>query len=166
MKLSVLLSIISVAAAANVQYCQNRNVTSDEQLHLWNDFVGLFYYDKNVTGALTKYFRADLKEHAPTAPPGTVNDTIVGLTGLLAISNFSIFHTALVNNIGWVHLRQDTKGSAPEAIADIFQFATNGSCIVEHWDITQARDATPVNPIALWDPNPTVLPDPRLKTSK
>ncbi|KAH8749602.1 hypothetical protein BGZ57DRAFT_914870 [Hyaloscypha finlandica] len=52
-------------------------------------------------------------------------------------------HAGNYNNTRRVHLGQDTQGVAQVAIADIFQFS--GSCIVEHWDITQERPANPVN---------------------
>jgi hypothetical protein len=162
MKLNIFLSIISVASAAKAPYCPNYSVSSTEQVRIFNEFVGKFYYDKNIKAAFNDHFSPSWKEHAPTALPGTLNDTIGALTGLAAITNFTVFHTAIHNNTGWVHIRQDTQGSAPEAIADIFQFGYNGtvgdhgSCIVEHWDITQERPANPVNPIALWDPNPPV----------
>jgi predicted SnoaL-like aldol condensation-catalyzing enzyme len=148
MKLNVLLSIVSVASAAS--YCPSRAATSTEQISICNEFVQKFYYAKNIRAAFVDHFSPNWIEHAPTAPPGTLNQTIDALTALAAISNFTVFHTRIYNNTSWVHLRQDTRGSTPVAIADIFQF--NGSCIVEYWDITQERPANPVNPLALWSP--------------
>jgi len=36
----------------------------------------------------------------------------------------------------------------PIALADIYRM--DGTCIVEHWDVTQARPANATNPIAMF----------------
>ena len=149
MKLNVVFSLLSVASATS--YCPSRPATATEQISIWNEFVQKFYYAKNMKAAFNDHFSTSWIEHAPSAPPGTLNQTIDALTGLVAISNFTVFHSTIYNNTGLVHLRQDTQGSAPVAIADIFQF--NGSCIVEHWDITQEKTANAPNPLALWSPS-------------
>ena len=146
MKLTFWLSLLSVASA--ISYCPPRPATTAEQTTIFYELVTKFYLKKNIRAAFEDHFSPQWTEHSPLAPPGTLNDTITALSGLAAISNFTIIHAGFYNNTGYVHLRQDTQGSAPEAIADIFGY--NGTCVVEHWDITQAKPNNSVNPLAMW----------------
>jgi predicted SnoaL-like aldol condensation-catalyzing enzyme len=146
MMLNIFLSLLTVASATS--YCPSRPANNTEQISIFHQFVQKFYLDKNIKAAFDDHFSPQWIEHSPDAPPGTLDQTISALTSLAAISNFTIIHAGFYNNTGYVHLRQDTNGTAPVAIADIFGF--NGSCVVEHWDITQARPANPVNPNAMW----------------
>lgn len=146
MKTNLLCYFFTAAAATS--YCPPRPANHTEQLVIFHEFVQKFYVDKNVKAAFTDHFNQTYIEHNANAPLGTLQDTITGLTGLFAISNFTIMHSTFSNSTGWVHFRQDTQGSEPEAIVDVLKF--NGSCIVEHWDVEQARPTNPANPLALW----------------
>lgn len=52
------------------------------------------------------------------------------------------------NSIGFIHVRVDEAGEEPIALADIYRM--EGTCLVEHWDVTQARPANATNPIAMF----------------
>lgn len=52
------------------------------------------------------------------------------------------------NNIGFIHVRVNEAGEEPIALADIYRM--EGTCLVEHWDVTQARPANATNPIAMF----------------
>ena len=51
------------------------------------------------------------------------------------------------NNIGLIHVRINEEPE-PIALADIYRM--DGTCIVEHWDVTQARPANATNGIAMF----------------
>lgn len=146
MKLNVFLSILSIASAAS--YCPSRAADPAEQLSILNQFIQKFYINKDVPTAFADHFDRNYIEHNPNALSGWNETNIAGLAGLIASSNFTIMHSALDNNAGYVHFRQDTSGSPPTAIVDVVRF--NGSCIVEHWDVSEARPENTVNPLAMW----------------
>lgn len=52
------------------------------------------------------------------------------------------------NNIGFIHVRVNEANEEPIALADIYRM--DGTCIVEHWDVTQARPTNATNPIAMF----------------
>ena len=52
------------------------------------------------------------------------------------------------NNIGFIHVRVNEADEEPIALADIYRM--DGTCLVEHWDVTQARPANATNPIAMF----------------
>ncbi len=52
------------------------------------------------------------------------------------------------NDIGLIHVRVDEEGHLPIALADIYRM--NGTCIVEHWDVTQETPRNATNPIAMF----------------
>lgn len=47
-----------------------------------------------------------------------------------------------------MHFREDVAGAPPTAVVDILKF--EGTCVVEHWDVAQARPENPSNPRAMW----------------
>lgn len=60
----------------------------------------------------------------------------------------TVLRQSFDNNIGFAHVRVDEPGEEPIALADIYRM--EGTCIVEHWDVTQARPANATNPIAMF----------------
>ncbi|TVY83533.1 hypothetical protein LSUE1_G002201 [Lachnellula suecica] len=146
MNFVLFLSLFSMASAAS--FCPSRAVDAKEQVDIWGLFVKKFYFDKEVQTAFADHIASDFIEHNPDALSGWNQTNIAGLAGLISESNFTVMHDAFSNNTGYMHIRQDTSGAQPLAIADIFRF--NGSCIVEHWDIQQARPVDPINPLAMW----------------
>ena len=60
----------------------------------------------------------------------------------------TVLRQSFDNNIGFIHVRVDEPGEEPIALADIYRM--DGTCIVEHWDVTQARPANATNPIAMF----------------
>jgi hypothetical protein len=99
MKLNFFLPILSVTSATS--YCPSRSANSTEQLSIFNQFVQKFYYMQYIKSAFKGHFYSpSWVEHSPDASPGTLDQTIIALTGLTAISNFAIYHTGFYNNTG------------------------------------------------------------------
>ena len=61
---------------------------------------------------------------------------------------FIVLRQSFDNNIGFAHVRVNQVGEPPLALADIYRM--EGTCIVEHWDVTQYLPANATNPIALF----------------
>lgn len=60
----------------------------------------------------------------------------------------TVLRQSFDNNIGFIHVRVDEANEEPIALADIYRM--DGTCIVEHWDVTQSRPANATNPIAMF----------------
>ena len=54
-------------------------------------------------------------------------------------------HETFEGGIGFVHLNV---AGGQLAVADVFRL--NGTCVMEHWDVDQARPANATNPLALF----------------
>jgi len=141
------LSFLSIIAAARAATCPPVSSTPEEQLASFNAFVQKFYYDKNVKAAFLDHVDVNYIQHNPNALSGrqTAIDTLSPVIGQFKIT---LLNKGFVDNRGWVHYRMDIGGSQPQAILDLFRF--NGSCIMEHWDVAQARPTNPKNPLAMW----------------
>ena len=60
----------------------------------------------------------------------------------------TVLRHAFENDTGFIHVRVDEEGHRPIALADIYRM--NGTCVVEHWDVTQERPGNATNPIAMF----------------
>ena len=70
------------------------------------------------------------------------------LSAVIPYVPFIVLRQNFDNNIGFAHVRVNQEGEAPLALADIYRM--EGTCIVEHWDVTQYLPANATNPIALF----------------
>ena len=63
-------------------------------------------------------------------------------------ADFTVLRSSFDNDVGFVHLKIVPATGEPIAVADIYRM--QGSCIVEHWDVEQARPDNATNPIAMF----------------
>ena len=150
MKLSTLAGAFAATiglASAAAPYCPPRPASEAEQAAIFDEFVHKLYVDHNVSGALLDHGDVNWIEHDPMAVSGR-QVVIDALSGFLPTTKQTFIHKGFVNGTGFTHFREDVPGQAPTAIADFFRF--DGTCIMEHWDVSQTRDPNAANPIALW----------------
>jgi len=148
MKFTIFLSLLSLGAAS---YCPSIPATPIEQTQILDEFISKFYIQKNVTKAFSDHFSPAVIEHDPDSPGnGWTPDSLGPLQNLISSSNLTMMHWGVADNIGYVHIRQDTEGQLPEGLVDIVRFDVGGSCIVEHWDVQQTRLPNATNPNAMW----------------
>ncbi len=144
--LTTFLSLLSLSTAAS--FCPSRPSTTTEQTDIFYQFVRKFYLNKDVKTAFADHFDRNYTEHNPNASSGWTEDSIGGLASFIASANFTIIHAGFYNNTGYVHFREDADGSPPTAVVDVLKF--DGTCVVEHWDVAQAKPTNAPNPLALW----------------
>jgi predicted SnoaL-like aldol condensation-catalyzing enzyme len=143
---SAVLAISTVSATPN---CPGREVTPEEQLSIFKSFVHLFYVAKDIPTAFQTHVAESYIQHNPGFKSGRqiAQD---GLSKFVPMVNFTVAKISLTDNTGWVLAKQVGPGKEGyNAVVDIFRM--DGSCVVEHWDVIQARPANPVNPLALFD---------------
>jgi predicted SnoaL-like aldol condensation-catalyzing enzyme len=145
MKLNIFLPLLSLASAAT--FCPSRPAETAEQLTIFYQFVQKFIINKDVKSAFTEHVDENCIQHNPNLLSGR-QKAIDALTPFVAMSNFTILHAGFYNNTGYIHYRVDTSGAKPTVAADIVRM--EGSCIMDHWDVTQVRPENPINPLALW----------------
>ncbi|KAJ5702279.1 hypothetical protein N7488_009827 [Penicillium malachiteum] len=127
-------------------YCPGREADEDEQKEIFMSFLQALYVEKNASKAFETHVALNIIEHDPNDTQD--RDAIVArLSQILAFANFSVLASSFSNSIGLAHLRLN-QDPEPAALADIYRM--EGSCIVEHWDVTQYRPANSTNPIAMF----------------
>jgi predicted SnoaL-like aldol condensation-catalyzing enzyme len=128
-------------------YCPGHHVSEHHKRKLFNDFVNVFYKQKDVPDAYNTFVAEDLIEHNPFTPDGR-EAGIAALTGLIAASDIELVHVLFDGCIGAVHSMFTLPGQPFLAIADFFRY--DGSCIVEHWDVSESVPANATNPHPLF----------------
>jgi predicted SnoaL-like aldol condensation-catalyzing enzyme len=151
MKFTVLSSaaIAVTAVSAAAANCPGHPVTSFEQLEIFKAFVHDFYVAKDIPKAFQTHVAENYIQHNPSFKSGrqVAQD---GLSKFIPTLNITVAKISLSNNTGWVFAKQETAGKPGyTAVVDLFRM--DGSCVVEHWDVVQARPATPSNPLAMFD---------------
>ncbi|EEY23487.1 hypothetical protein D7B24_009336 [Verticillium nonalfalfae] len=130
--------------------CPPQSANPWQQRAILADFVEAFFVEQNATKAILNHIAEDYIQHNPGALSGRQNalDALVPFLSLPGV-NLTVLRQGFENNLAFIHSRLDIDGVAqPTAIVDIFRF--NGTCIVEHWDVVQARDPNSINPLALF----------------
>jgi len=127
-------------------YCPPKPASEAQQRELFFDFVYDLYTLKNATLAFETYVAVDLIEHDPFDAQGRAPNE-AKLNGILPYASFDVLRYNFDSNIGLIHVRVNEEPE-PIALADIYRM--DGTCIVEHWDVTQARPANATNPIAMF----------------
>ncbi|KAJ6096558.1 hypothetical protein N7486_007304 [Penicillium sp. IBT 16267x] len=127
-------------------YCPGYEASTALQSEIFADFIETLYGERNVSKAFETYVASDIIEHDPVDSQD--RDAIVArLAALIPYVNSTILFSSFGDNIGLVYLKVEDKPE-PIALADIYRM--NGTCIVEHWDINQARPANTTNPLAMF----------------
>ncbi|KAF7125708.1 hypothetical protein CNMCM5793_002001 [Aspergillus hiratsukae] len=127
-------------------YCPSREVNEERQRKIFARFVQTLYEERNVAEAFTNYVDPDLIEHDPYDQ--TRDDVVAKLSQIIPDATFTVVHSTFENDIGFVHVRLGEDGAPPVALADIYRM--DGTCIVEHWEVVQARPDDYTNPIAMF----------------
>ncbi|KAK0114822.1 hypothetical protein ONS95_014302 [Cadophora gregata] len=146
LNLSLLVPLVSTISAES--FCPSKPAETAQQTDIFYQFVRKFYINKDVKTAFADHFDHAYIEHNPNASSGWTDSSLDGLAGFIASANLTILHAGFYNNTGYVHFREEVSGSPPTAVVDILKF--DGTCIVEHWDVAQARPENPSNPRAMW----------------
>ena len=134
---------------ANVSksYCPPRPAPEAYQREIFDGFINALYIEKNVTGAFDTYIASNLIEHDPFDAQGRAANA-AKLSNIIPFVPSTVLRHSFDNNVGLIHVRVDEEGHLPIALADIYRM--NGTCIVEHWDVTQETPANATNPIAMF----------------
>jgi predicted SnoaL-like aldol condensation-catalyzing enzyme len=140
-------AISTLSTATAMTYCPPRPASLFEQRVIFDAFVEAFYVEGNVTGAFTQYVALDYIQHNPFILSGRAA-AIAALSVPGPATTLTIVHQLYDGNIGSVHHKDVAAGSPLVAVADYYRF--DGSCIMEHWDVTQSLPANATNPLALF----------------
>jgi len=152
MKLTALLSTAALAittVSAVAPNCPGREVTPTEQLEIFKSFVHLFYVTKDIPTAFQTHVAESYIQHNPNFKSGRqiAQD---GLSKYVPPLNITVAKISLSDSTGWVLAKQTAPGKEGyTAVVDIFRM--EGSCVVEHWDVVQAKPVGASNPLAMFD---------------
>lgn len=128
-------------------YCPPRYAPEPVQREIFNAFIEALYIRKDVFGAFNTHIAVDLIEHDPFDAQG--RDANAGkLSNIIPFVPSTVLARNFNNDIGLIHVRVDEEGHLPIALADTYRM--NGTCIVEHWDVTQETPRNATNPIAMF----------------
>jgi predicted SnoaL-like aldol condensation-catalyzing enzyme len=141
--------------------CPSRPVSPATQAAIFLAFFQKFYIAKNVTNAFLDHVSPSYIQHNPYALDGR-DAAIAVLSPFIPAVTFdfpTLFNRAfeaLLDEHGrpngtakaFVHYKMDIPGVPPQAVVDVFRM--EGSCVIEHWDVGEARPADGINPNALW----------------
>ncbi|CAD6588440.1 MAG: hypothetical protein ASARMPREDX12_003330 [Alectoria sarmentosa] len=133
--------------SSNASYCPGHAAPEYIQRQIFDGFINQLYVEKDVIGAFNKYIAFNLTEHDPFDAQGRIPNE-EKLSHIIPFVPSIVLRHSFDNNIGFIHVRVNEAGEEPIALADIYRM--EGTCLVEHWDVTQARPANATNPIAMF----------------
>ncbi|MCJ1477466.1 hypothetical protein MMC13_006138 [Lambiella insularis] len=137
---------VAARSVNRTSYCPSTPASEVYQRHIFASFVDTLYGEKNVTKAFDTFIAVNLIEHDPFDAQGRAANA-AKLSAIIPYASFEVLRSSFDNNIGFIHVKVD-ESPEPIALADIYRM--DGTCIVEHWDVTQARPANATNPIAMF----------------
>lgn len=132
---------------SSASFCPGHPAPEEYQRKIFFDFIHDLYVNKDVIGAFDKYIAENLTEHDPFDAQGR-DANAQKLSHIIPYVPSTVLRMSFDNNIGLAHVRVNEANEEPIALADIYRM--DGTCIVEHWDVTQARPANATNPIAMF----------------
>lgn len=128
-------------------YCPGHPAPERYQRELFFAFINDLYVKKDVIGAFDTYIAESLIEHDPFDAQGRAANA-AKLANIIPYVPSTVLRMSFDNNVGLAHVRVNEANEEPIALADIYRM--DGTCIVEHWDVTQSRPANATNPIAMF----------------
>ena len=128
-------------------FCPPRPAPEPYQREIFSAFIQTLYIEKDVLGAFNTYIAANLIEHDPFDAQGR-DANAAKLSHIIPFVPSTVLRHSFDNDVGLIHVRVDEEGHLPIALADIYRM--NGTCIVEHWDVTQETPRNATNPIAMF----------------
>lgn len=126
--------------------CPGRKADEKLQAQLFEQFSHTLYVERNISKAFETYVAFNIIEHDPYDTQNR-RDIIARLSQIIPSAKLTILSSSFGNNMGLIHLKV-AEHPEPLALADIYRM--DGTCIVEHWDVSQARPANATNPIAMF----------------
>ena len=126
---------------AHKRYCPPHPISAAEQRAVFNNYVYEFFVTRNITKAF-EIVDPSYIQHNPSLPDGP-QAAIDFLTPIMPSQNITVVHTALQDNIGYIHWKDQGLNPRTTAIVDILRF--EGGCIMEHWDVIQEVPANAVS---------------------
>lgn len=142
----LLFLVFATPSFSHDVYCPSVPAQPNEQNAIFNEFIHIFLNDRNPLEAYRRFVDVNLIEHNPFGPQGR-DANAAFLSQILPLANFTLLRKNFGNDLGITHVRVEGQPQ-PSALVDIYRF--NGSCIVEHWDVTEVRPANATNPLALF----------------
>ncbi|MCJ1317719.1 hypothetical protein MMC15_003045 [Xylographa vitiligo] len=140
------LALKARGSNSTFSYCPSKPANEFHQRSIFTEFVNTLYGEKNVTKAFETYIAVDLIEHDPFDAQGRAANE-AKLSAIIPYASFEVLRHSFDADVGFIHVKVDELPE-PIALADIYRM--EGTCIVEHWDVTQARPANATNPIAMF----------------
>jgi predicted SnoaL-like aldol condensation-catalyzing enzyme len=152
MRFTHLLSFVALAGASlssahPTSYCPPRHATEAEQKQIFEAFYQRLWIQKDVAGAYNTYVDVNYIQHNPYALSGRQN-AIDALSPIWGNFTFTLANKGFSKGVGWLHQKMETSGQPFYAVVDILRM--EGTCIMEHWDVSQQKPASSINPIALF----------------
>ncbi|PVG01755.1 hypothetical protein CPB86DRAFT_781129 [Serendipita vermifera] len=138
---------LSTVDARRDPYCPPKPATELEQKQIFDEFYQKLWIQKDVAGAFNQHVNVDYINHNPYATSGRQN-AINALTPIWSNFQFTLANKGFSNGVGWLHQKMETSGQPFQAVVDILRM--NGTCIMEHWDVAQAKPTSSQNPIAMF----------------
>jgi predicted SnoaL-like aldol condensation-catalyzing enzyme len=103
---------------------------------LVTEFARLFYTERDVPTAFTRYVAEDYIQHNPSVPDGR-DAAVEMLTPKFSTpgATFEIQRILVDGDLALIHVKASFPGNPVAAVADIYRI--EGDRIVEHWDVLQ-----------------------------
>ncbi|KIM23467.1 hypothetical protein M408DRAFT_320746 [Serendipita vermifera MAFF 305830] len=145
---TVCITALVAAGGAMAAKCSTTETSEALQRAAMKDFADLFLVQKNIRKAFDDYIPGDYINHNPGAQSGRQN-ALNALEPFLANSNLKFTLSAVFagEGFGYLHYKLSFSGTNM-AVMDRYRF--QGTCIVEHWDVSQQITGSEANPIAFF----------------
>ena len=122
---------------------------SSANRELVEEFARMFYVERDVAGAFTRFVAPDYVQHNPNILDGR-DAAIAALREKFASpdAGFEIQRILVDGDLAVVHVRATRIGAPDAAVADFYRLADG--LLVEHWDVLQSVPDGTVNPAPMF----------------
>jgi predicted SnoaL-like aldol condensation-catalyzing enzyme len=109
------------------------------------EFADLFYRQRDVRTAFTRFVAPDYIQHNPNIPDGR-DAAVEALADKFAAPGaaYDVERILVDGDLAVIHVRARRDGVPTAAVADFYRLADG--VVVEHWDVLQPMVAGTVNP--------------------